>query len=137
VTDNEEMPVSVLALPVSVEQIAATVRQMSPADQQRLLDMVPGLRQVATQISTRTLEEARVSVERLRTEVAQVLGGQRLSPDEPFLGDLTLRQYLDLPDEERARRWEAEADVDLYEVGSSGFSVGKDPDLRDETGSRF
>jgi len=112
--------VAVLALPVSVEQIAAAIRQMRSADQQRLLDMVPELRQAATQVSSRTLDEARVSVERLRAEVAQALGGQRLSPDAPFLGDLTLRQYLDLPDEERARLWEAETDVDLYEVQRAG-----------------
>ena len=115
-TNREEKTVSVLALPVSVEQVAATVRQMSMTDQQRLLDMVPELRQVAIHWSPRTLDEARISVERLRTEVAQALGDPCLSPDDPFLGDLTLRQYLDLPDEERARLWEAGADVDLYEV---------------------
>jgi len=89
---------------------------MSPADHQRLLDMVPELRQAAIQPPPRTLDEARASVERLRGEVTQALAGEQLSPDDPFLGDLTVRQYLDLPDEERARLWEAEADVDLYEV---------------------
>lgn len=113
-TNNEERVVPVLALPVSVEQIAATVRQMRPADQQRLLNMVPELRQVAIQGPPRTADEARASAERLRAEV--VLANQRLSPDDPFLGGLTLRHYLDLPDEERARLWEGEADVDLYEV---------------------
>ena len=111
--NREEKTVSVLALPVSVEQVAATVRQMSLADQQRLLDMVPELRQVAVHRSPRTLDEARISAERLRTEVTQALGDQRFSPDDPFLGDLTLRQYLDLPDAERARLWEAGAGADL------------------------
>ena len=107
------MSKSVLALPVSIEQLAVAIRRMSPADQQRLLELVPELRRAAKQPPPRTLDEARVSVERVRAEVAQAFAAQRLSPDEPFVGDLTLGQYLDLPDEARARLWNAWTDVDL------------------------
>jgi hypothetical protein len=104
---------SVLALPVSVEQVATVIKQMGPSDRQRLLDLVPELRQAAVQAQPRTLDEARVAVERVRTEVMQALGGQVLSSSEPFLGDMTLGQYLALPDEERARLWDQWGEVDL------------------------
>jgi hypothetical protein len=110
---EEVMPKSVLALPVSVEQLAAAIRQMSPADRQRLLELAPELCQAAVQMSPRMPEEAQVAVERVRAEVVQVLAAQWLWPDEPFVGDLTLGQYLDLPDEERARLWAAWTDVAL------------------------
>jgi len=110
------MSQSILALPVSVEQLAAVIRRMSPAERQRLLELVPELRQDATQLPARLLDEARASVEEVRAEVAQVVAGQLLSPDELFVGDLTLGQYLDLPDEERARLWHAWADIALDDV---------------------
>jgi hypothetical protein len=45
--------------------------------------------------------------------VLQALEGQLLSPDEPFLGDLTPGQYFDLPDEERVRLWNTWTDIDI------------------------
>ena len=42
------MSTSVLALPISIEQLATVIRRMTPADRQRLLDLVPELRQEAT-----------------------------------------------------------------------------------------
>ncbi|MFQ5595917.1 MAG: hypothetical protein ACE5HA_17375 [Anaerolineae bacterium] len=107
------MDESVFALPVSVEQVAAVIKQMSPTDQRRLLDLVPDLRQVVTQAAPRTVDEARAAVERVRAEVMQALSGQSLSPTELFLGDLTLGQYLNLSDEDRARLWDEWAEVDL------------------------
>jgi hypothetical protein len=47
-----------LAMPVSFEQIVAVIRQMSSADRQRLLDLVPELRQ-ATQPVTRSSYQTR------------------------------------------------------------------------------
>jgi hypothetical protein len=107
---------SVFALPVSVEQIAAVIKQMNPADRQRLLGLVPELHQAAMQAPPRTLDEARDAAERVRTEVIQALGSQLLSPAEPFIGDFTLGQYLDLPDEDRVRLWDEWTEVDLEEL---------------------
>lgn len=107
---------SVFALPVSVEQVAAVIKQMNTADRQRLLKLVPELRQAAMQVLPRTMVEVRDAVERIRAEVTQALDGQSLSPAEPFIGDLTLGQYLELPDEDRARLWEDWAGVDLEEL---------------------
>lgn len=106
---------SVPLLPVSIAQLAAAIRQMSLADQQRLLTLVPELPRAATQLSSQTPDEM-AAVERLRAEVVQALAGQRLSPDELFIGHLTLEQYLALPNEERARLWDAWADIDLDQI---------------------
>jgi len=110
------MSQAVFALPVSIEQLAAAIRQMSPADRQRLFTLVPELRQEATQLPPQNLDEVQAAVEPVRTEVLQALGGQPLSSDEPFLGELTLGQYFDLPDEERAHLWDTWADVDIYKL---------------------
>ena len=107
---------SVLALPISIEQLAAVIRQMKAADRQRLLALAPELRQDALQLPPHTSDTARTAVERLRAEVLQALQGQRLSPDEPFLEGLTLGAYLALPDAERARLWAAWTKVDLNHI---------------------
>jgi hypothetical protein len=110
------MSTSVFALPISIEQLATVIRHMTPADRLRLLDLVPELRQEATQVSPRTLDETRAAIERVREKVTQALAGQLLAPDEPFVGELTLGQYLNLPDEARARLWEAWAGSDLHQL---------------------
>jgi hypothetical protein len=44
------------------------------------------------------------------------MAGRLLSLDEPFLGELTLGQYLQLPDVERGRLWDDWGQVDLKEL---------------------
>lgn len=110
------MTTSMFALPISIEQLATVIRHMTPVDRQRLLDLVPELRQEATQVPSRTLDEVQAAIERVREKVTQALAGQLLLPDEPFVGDLTLGQYLELPDEARAHLWEAWADGDLHQL---------------------
>jgi hypothetical protein len=106
---------TVVALPVSVEQIASAIRQMAEDDRERLFDLVPDLRQVTVQPSTRTVGQAQASVARLRAEVLAAME-KPLSPDEPFLGNLTLDQYHALPDEEKAHLWDKWADLDLMDL---------------------
>ena len=50
---------SIFALPVSVEQVATVIKQMSPADRQRLLALVPELQRAVKEEPARTVEEAR------------------------------------------------------------------------------
>lgn len=119
----------IFALPVSVEQIAAVIKQMNPTEQQRLLSMVPNLRQIATQSLPRTPDQAQAAVAHWREEVMAALDHQPLSPDDPFLGGLTLAQYHALPDEEKARLWDEWANVDMMEleeqeVSPDALSVG-------------
>ena len=110
------MAESVFALPVSVEQVAAVIKQMSQADQLHLLELAPNLRYLASQASNRTKEEAQASVAQLREKVAVAVNKHLLSPDEPFLGDLTLRQYHALSEEEKMKLWDTWADTDMMEM---------------------
>jgi hypothetical protein len=110
------MTTSVFTLPISIEQLATVIRHMTPVDRQRLLDLVPELRQEATRVPPRTPDEAQAAIEHVREKVTQALAGQLLAPDEPFVGDLTLGQYLNLPGEARARLWEAWADGNLHQL---------------------
>jgi len=76
---------------------------------------VPELRKNTMQ-TKRTIEDAHKSVEQLRIEVINALGGKPLSPDTPFLDGLTLGEYLDLPDAEQAKLWEKWGNIDLEEL---------------------
>jgi len=105
-----------LALPVSIEQVAVVIKQMSQSDRERLLDLVPELRQRFPRTSRRDGEQGLATVERMRGEVSRALGGQLLSLSEPFLGDLTLGQYLELPDAERGRLWDAWVEIEPEEL---------------------
>jgi len=107
------MTSSVITLPVSVEQMAVAIRKMQFTDRKRLIELVPELRHESMETLPRSLEQARASVEQLRVEVQQALAGANPSPDEPFFGGLTVGQYLDLPDNQRAQLWDDWAEVDL------------------------
>jgi hypothetical protein len=105
----------VLALPVSVEQVASVIKQMDQGDRERLFDLVPELRQLAARQPARTVEQAQATVAHLQKEVLAAIE-KPLSPDEPFLGDLTLGQYYALPDEDKVRLWDEWAGVDLMDL---------------------
>ena len=106
----------VFALPVSVEQIALVIRHMDRGDRERLFTLVPDLREIAARLPARTVEQAQSSAARLQAEVLVAVQNQPLSPDEPFLGGLTLGQYHTLPDEDKARLWDEWTDVDLMDL---------------------
>jgi hypothetical protein len=96
----------VFALPVSVEQIAVVIRQMNLDDQKRLIELVPTLQQAASQPRVRTVEQTRNNISRLQAEILAVINNQPFSADEPFWGDLTLKQYHALPEEQKAKLWD-------------------------------
>jgi hypothetical protein len=100
------MAESIFALPVSVEQIAAVIKQMGQAEQRHLLELVPNLRVLLLQSPNRTKQEAQERVAQLRKTVMTSVKNTPLSPDEAFFGDLTLRQYHALSDKEKAALWE-------------------------------
>ncbi len=107
---------TILPLPVSLEQIGSVIRRMSFEEQRRLLDLAPNLRAAALQIPHRTESQAREAVLRLQQEIQAELGGELLSPEEPFLGNMTLGEYLALPEEEKHILWESWEDTDLMEL---------------------
>ena len=51
-----------------------------------------------------------------RVRTPRALGGQLLSLGEPFLGELTLGQYLELPDDERSQLWDVWAEIETEEL---------------------
>jgi len=110
------MSQSTLTLPVSVEQIAVAIKQMNREEQRRLLKLVPDLSQAASEPSVRTIEEAQEHIEQLRVQVLATLGNQPLSPDEPFLGGLTIAQYDALTEQAKDELWDLLAGLDLMEM---------------------
>ena len=106
------MGANVFVLPVSLEQVATLIKQMPPQDRQQLLTLVPELAADAIK-RKQVLDNAHQTVEQLRQELLAALGGQPLSPDEPFLAGLTLGQYLNLPEAERAKLWDEWSAIEL------------------------
>ena len=108
---------SVFSLPVSVEQIAAVIKQMSPAERERLFRLVPEIEYQTHGGRVRTQDEVEASVEQLRVAAQQALAGhETLSPDTLFLGGLTIDQYFSLPETDRARLWEVDQPTDWDEA---------------------
>lgn len=106
------MSSAIIALPVTVEQIAQAIRQMNVAERMRLLELVPELQEKAR--TERDEEEAHISLTELQTEVNQLFAGKKLDIGEPFIGDLSLHDYLSLPDQERQVIWEKLADDNAW-----------------------
>lgn len=63
---------------------------------------------------------------RLQAEVLAAME-KPLSPDEPFLGNLTLDQYHALPDDEKARLWDEWANLDLTDLEEREVALGALP----------
>lgn len=106
------MPVAVARRPMTLEQVAGAVKELTLSQQRQLLDLVPNLRWVAQKPAVRTLEEARAEVELLKEEIMAELNYQPISGNEQFLGEFTLNEYLALPDSEQARIWDEAAEID-------------------------
>ncbi|MEE8390390.1 MAG: hypothetical protein V3S14_06285, partial [Anaerolineae bacterium] len=75
----------------------------SPEERQRLVELVPELREAI--VPVRMPSQAGELAQVLREEMLEGLGGELLRADEAFLGGLTLEEYWKLPDKERARLW--------------------------------
>lgn len=102
---------TIVSMPVAIEQIAAVLRNISREERRRLLDLVPELREELREQLGRTVSQVQESAEAMRKMLITGLGDEFLSNEEPFLGDLTLREYLALPDEERALLWDQWAET--------------------------
>ncbi|MCC7359254.1 MAG: hypothetical protein IT317_07250 [Anaerolineales bacterium] len=106
----------VFSLPVSVEQIAAVIKQMSSDERQRLFELVPEIQYQLIGGRPPSTDSIDAHIDTLRGEVKRLLGETVITDDMPFLGGLTLRQYFDLPETERTQIWEAEAEADWNEA---------------------
>lgn len=110
------MAQSLLTLPVSVEQIAVAIRQMSKEEQRRLLRLVPDLTKIAQEPSAQPVAETEDPLAELRAQVLAALDNRPLSPDEPFLGGLTIAQYDALAEQEKDELWDRLAGIDLMDM---------------------
>ena len=106
------MPVAVARRPMTLEQVANAVKELTLSQQRQLIDLVPNLRWVAQKPAVRTAEEIEASVVAVRAELMSALNYQPVSRDAPFLGGLTLGEYLALPDAEQARIWDEAEEID-------------------------
>lgn len=109
------MQTNIFTLPVSLEQVAALIKRMHPEDRQRLLAMVPELTAEVIK-QEKLLDEANRTVAELKQELLVELGGEPLSSDEPFLDGLTLGQYLELSEAERAKLWDKWSEVAFEDI---------------------
>lgn len=105
------MRYTIVSMPVAIEQIAAVLRNISREERRRLLDLVPELREELREQPGRTISQAQESAQAMRQALITDLGKELLSNEAAFLGDLTLGEYLALPDEERALLWDQWAET--------------------------
>lgn len=122
-----------LTIPVSVEQIAIAIQQMSLEDQRRLLALVPNLVKIAQGLSIQLPGQTQEPVQELdplaelRAQVLAALGNRPLSPDEPFLGGLTIAQYDALTEQEKNELWDHLAGIDLMDIEEIEVNVDAVP----------
>ena len=100
----------VAQIPHRVVQVARLIRGLSPGEREQLKALVPDLQR---------LPEAKLMIDKgglrdyIQQELAKV-GGEypSLTEADPFLGGLTVGEYLALPDEDRERIWEGVVSVE-------------------------
>ncbi len=109
------MQANIFTLPVSLEQLAAVIKRMSPENRKQLLAMVPELVSDVIQ-QKQMLYDTMQTVDQLKQELLEELDGQLLSLDEPFIEGFTLGQYLELSDAEREKLWDRWGEVALDEI---------------------
>ena len=110
------MQQTLVTMPVSVEQIAVAIQQMSLEEQRRLLILVPDLSKIAQEPPAKMFTQEQANLEELRAQVLAALGNQPLSPDELFLGGLTIAQYDALTEPEKDALWDQLAGIDLMDM---------------------
>lgn len=96
------MTSTIVPMPVTIEQVAAVVRNMSRDERQRLLDLVPDLQETPKRRTSNVPSKAQSDVMELRREILAALDGQPLAPDDLFVDNLTVGDYLALPDNDSA-----------------------------------
>ena len=127
------MAQALLTLLVSVEQIAAAVQQMSEAEQRQLLMLAPNLVKIAQELSIQLPVQTQEPVQELdplaelRAQVLAALDNRPLSPDEPFLGGLTIAQYDALTEQEKNELWDHLAGIDLMDMEEIEVNVDAVP----------
>jgi len=108
---------------ISVERMAHIIREMSTEEKRYLVYLVPELREVEPlKPPEPPLRPSKEFLEQLRQEILEARGGVPPSDEDPFIGRLTVGEYLALSDEEQEKLWDelyvkasAELDKEDYE----------------------
>lgn len=87
---------------ISVERVARIIREMSAEEKRYLVYLVPELREVEPlKPPEQLLRPSTEFLEKLRQEMLEARGGVPPSNEDPFIGGLTVGEYLALSDEEQ------------------------------------
>jgi hypothetical protein len=108
---------------IPVERVACIIREMSAEEKGHLVYLVPELREVEPlKPPEQSLRPSEEFLARLRQEILEARGGVPPSDEDPFIGRLTVGEYLALSDEEQEKLWDelyakasAELDKENYE----------------------
>ncbi len=102
---------------IPVERMARLIREMSAEEKGYLVYLVPELREVEPlKPSEPSLRPSEEFLEQLRQEILEARGGVPPSDEDPFIGGLTVGEYLALSDEEQEELWDelyAQASTEL------------------------
>lgn len=108
----------------SVKEVADIIRRMSREERAELVRLVPDLQGVEAPeekpVPAKKWDEAELRAYFLKKMEELGEGLPSLKEDEPFLGGLTVREYLELSDEEDKALWdrlytEVEKEIEEYE----------------------
>jgi hypothetical protein len=108
---------------ISIERVAHIIREMSAEEKGYLVYLVPELREVEPlKPPEQPLRPSEEFLEQLRQEILEARDGVPPSDEDPFIGGLTVGEYLGLSDEEQEELWDelyakasAELDEENYE----------------------
>ena len=92
---------------ILVERVARIIREMSAEEKRYLIYLVPELREVEPlKPPVQSLRPSEEFLEQLRQEILEARGGVLPSDEDPFIGRLTVGEYLALSDEEQEKLWD-------------------------------
>lgn len=108
---------------ISIGRVARIIREMSAEEKGYLVYLVPELREVEPlKPPEQPLRPSAEFLEQLREKILEARGGVPPSDEDPFIGGLTVGEYLALSDEEQEELWDelyakasAELDEENYE----------------------
>ena len=88
-----------------INRVATLVRQMTPTQRERLLDLAPDLRR---DVLARAKKQAGLA-DYFENRMREVLSNEFMQsppPEEEFLGPYTLDEFCTLPEDEQVRLWD-------------------------------
>jgi hypothetical protein len=108
------MNLNVIPIPTHLDELAKVLRQLTPQEMMRLVELVPQLKQ--TQI---VLEEQQEARDYFRQQALKLTDGKLPTPDDEFIEGVSYSQYLALSEAEQDAIWErifAEDETGPYDL---------------------